>query len=98
GGGCREGRPDEPVLQITRLMRLEEAERELARELHLLFKLDQHRPLDVDALGDILRKTPGACPVIVTVKDPGGRRCVLKLGRDMAVNPPTYHKDELEGV
>jgi hypothetical protein len=36
--------------------------------------------------------------VVVTVKDLAGRRCVLKLGRDCAVNPATYARDELEAI
>jgi DNA polymerase-3 subunit alpha len=94
--GNLERKTDEPILQITRVLTLEQAQRELARELHLLVKVGQHSPVDVDVLAGILRKTPGTCPVILTVKDPGGRRCVLKLGRDFQINPATYLKDELE--
>jgi DNA polymerase-3 subunit alpha len=96
--GILERKTDEPTLQITRLLTLPQAQRELARELHLLFQLGRHSPLDVDALGTILRQTPGSCPVLVTVKDTAGRCCVLKLGRDFHVNPATYRKDELEGL
>ncbi|MFO0841512.1 MAG: DNA polymerase III subunit alpha [Gemmataceae bacterium] len=96
--GNLERKTDQPVLQITRLMTLEQAQRELARELHLLFRLERHGPLDVDVLANLLRKTPGSCPVILTVKDPGGKRCILKLGRECCVNPATYLRDELEGL
>lgn len=96
--GLLERKTEQPILQITRLMTLEQAQRELARELHLLFKLGQHTPVDVDALGTLLRRTPGSCPVILTVRDPAGRRCILKLGRDHAVNPATYDRDGLEGL
>jgi DNA polymerase-3 subunit alpha len=94
--GLLEGDREQPSVQITRILTLEQAKRELAKELYLLFKLDQHRPVDVDALGGILKKTPGHCPVIVTVKDAAGRRCILKLGRDYQINPATYLRDELE--
>jgi DNA polymerase-3 subunit alpha len=96
--GNLERKTDEPMLQITRILTLEQAQRELARELHLLAKVGQHSAVDMDVLGGILRKTPGTCPVILTVKDPAGRRCVLKLGRDFQINPATYLKDELEGL
>jgi DNA polymerase-3 subunit alpha len=75
---------------------MEQAQRELARELHLLFRLDLHRPLDVDVLAGLLRKAPGSCPVYVTVKDLNGKRCVLRLGRDCYINPAAYPRDELE--
>jgi DNA polymerase-3 subunit alpha len=96
--GNLERKTDQPVLQITRLMTLEQAQRELAKELHLLFQLERHGPLDVDVLAGLLRKTPGACPVILTVKDKAGRRCILKLGRECCVNPATYLRDELESL
>jgi DNA polymerase-3 subunit alpha len=96
--GNLEKKTDEPSVQITRVLTLEQARRELARELHLLLRTERHGPLDVDTLADVLRRTPGPCPVVLTVKDPGGRRCVLKLGRDYAINPATYARDELEAI
>jgi DNA polymerase-3 subunit alpha len=96
--GNVEKKTDEPILQITRLLTLEEAQRELARELHLLMKLGQHSPVHVDQLAELLRRAPGTCQVILTVKDSAGRRCVLKLGRDCSINPATYPRDELEAV
>lgn len=94
--GIVERKTEEPVLQITRLLTLEQAQRELARELHLLFRLPQHSPLDIDILATILRKAPGSCPVILTVKDEGGKRCILRLGRECSINPVTYPHEELE--
>ncbi|MFO0927963.1 MAG: DNA polymerase III subunit alpha [Gemmataceae bacterium] len=96
--GLLERKTEQPILQITRLMTLEQAQRELARELHLLFTLGRHSPVDVDVLAGLLRKTPGSCPVILTVRDPAGRRCILKLGRDFAVNPATYDQNALEDL
>ncbi|MFO0878731.1 MAG: DNA polymerase III subunit alpha [Gemmataceae bacterium] len=94
--GILERKTEEPILQITRVITMEQAQRELARELHLLFRLDLHRPLDVDVLAGLLRKAPGSCPVYVTVKDLNGKRCVLRLGRDCYINPAAYPRDELE--
>jgi DNA polymerase-3 subunit alpha len=96
--GVLERKTDTPALQITRVLTLEQAQRELARELHLLFQLGRHNPVDIDVLGNILRRTPGSCPVVVTIKDAAGRCCILKLGRDCQINPATYRKDELEGL
>jgi DNA polymerase-3 subunit alpha len=96
--GNLERKTDEPILQITRMMTVEQAQREMARELHLLLKLSVAQPLDVNILATILRKTPGTIPVIVTVKDAAGRRCILRLGREFCVNPATYSRDELEGL
>ena len=96
--GKLERKTDEPMLQINRMLTLEQAQREMASKLHLLFELGRHSPVDVDVLAKILKKSPGACPVQLTIKDPGGRRCILQLGRDFHVNPATYHRDELESL
>jgi DNA polymerase-3 subunit alpha len=96
--GTLERKTDEPILVLSRVLTLEQAQRELARELHLLVKVGQHGPLEIEQLAELLRRTPGPCPVVVTVKDLAGRRCVLKLGRDCAVNPATYPRDELEAI
>src|SRR5262249_26518844 len=85
--GKLEKKGAEPSLQIARLIRLEDARKELAKELHLLFRLNERRPVDVDVLAGILRKTPGRCPVVLSFKDPAGRRCILNLGRDFHINP-----------
>jgi DNA polymerase-3 subunit alpha len=94
--GRLERKTDEPILQITRLLTLDQARQELARELHLLFQVRRHSLVDVDVLSGILRKTPGSCPVILTIKDQGNRVCVLRLGREYHVNPAQYLKDDLE--
>jgi len=94
--GKLERKTDEPTLQITRLITLEEARQEMATTLHLLFKLPKNTPLDVDRLSSILKKTPGTVEVMLTIKDGQGRVCVLKLGRDHYINPATFHKEELE--
>jgi DNA polymerase-3 subunit alpha len=96
--GTLEKKTDEPILVLSRLLTLEEAKRELAKELHLLFRLGRNTPTDVDVVASILRKTPGSCPVLLSVKDESGRRCLLKLGREYQVNPATYHREELESL
>jgi DNA polymerase-3 subunit alpha len=96
--GKLERKTDEPSLQITRLITLDEARQEMASTLHLLFKIPINTPPDVDRLASILKKTPGAVDVMLTIKDPAGRVCVLKLGRDYRINPATYLKEELEDM
>jgi len=93
--GKLERKTDEPILQITRIMTVEQAMREQATGLHLMFRLGQHSPVDVGVLANVLKKTPGACPVILTIKDGAGRNCVMRLGREYMINPATYLKDEL---
>ncbi|MGL4554031.1 MAG: DNA polymerase III subunit alpha, partial [Gemmataceae bacterium] len=96
--GNLERKTDEPSLQITRLMTLEEAQQEMASALHLRFRVQANSPVDVDTLASILKKTPGTCDVMLTIMDAAGRKCILKLGRDYRVNPATYRRDELEAM
>ncbi|MBY0231129.1 MAG: DNA polymerase III subunit alpha, partial [Gemmataceae bacterium] len=93
--GRLERKTDEPILQITRMMSLEEALKEMATALHLCFRMPHAAVVDVNTLAAILKKTPGSVPVMLTIKDPAGRKCVLKLGREFSINPATFAKDEL---
>jgi DNA polymerase-3 subunit alpha len=96
--GNLERKTDEPVLQITRILTVDQATREQATALHLLFKIGQHSAVDLNVVANILRKTPGSCSVRLVMKDSAGRRCVLRLGREFNINPATYCKDELVEV
>jgi DNA polymerase-3 subunit alpha len=89
---------DEPLLVLTRVLTLEQAAREMCKELWLRLQLGLHRPSVIDVVGEILRRTPGPCPVKVEVRDRSGRRCVLKLGREFNVNAALVQQDELERV
>src|SRR5262249_10534266 len=62
---------DEPTLVLSRILSVEQARKELARGLYLLLKVGVHRPSCLDALAAVLARTPGSCPVYVTVRDAG---------------------------
>ena len=89
---------NEPELILSRILSVEQAQRELARGLYLLLKLGVHGPQHVDALAPILAQARGGCPVILTIRDRSGKDVVLRLGRDYAVNPAAYPHDELEAL
>jgi DNA polymerase-3 subunit alpha len=96
--GTVDRRREEPTLVINRVLTMEQAQRELARGLYLLLRLGRTPPEDVDRLGAVLRQTPGTCPVFLTIKDGADKFCVLKLGREFAVNPNTFAQEELEAI
>jgi DNA polymerase-3 subunit alpha len=96
--GTVDRRREEPTLVINRILTLEQAQRELARGLYLLLRLGRAQTEDIDRLGAVLRQTPGPCPVFLTIKDSADKFCVLKLGRDFAINPNTFPQDELEAI
>jgi DNA polymerase III subunit alpha len=89
---------DEPGLIVNRVLSIEQAQRELARGLYLLLKPGVHRPQHIDALRSILGRSPGGCPVFLTVRDQSGKDAVLKLGREYAVNAGSYPHDELTAL
>ena len=89
---------DEPGLVVSRILSVEQAQRELARGLYLLLKLGVHGPRHVDALGPILSRARGECPVFLTIRDPAGKKVDLRLAREYAVNPTAYPHDDLTTV
>src|SRR5262249_7495516 len=67
--GVVERNRDEPGVVLTRVFTLEQARQEMATRLYLLARPNRVRPLDLDLLRDVLRRTPGPCPVFLTVED-----------------------------
>jgi DNA polymerase-3 subunit alpha len=88
----------EPTIVITRIFSLEQAQRELAKGLHLLLKLDEGGPRDIDTIAYLLKQAPGNCPVVLTIRDAARRDCVLRLGREFHINPSKFPRDELENL
>ncbi len=96
--GTVERTREEPGLVLTRVLSVEQATRELATKLWLRFSLAEHGPRHVDLVAELLRRAPGRCPVFLAVRDGRGKTCVLRLGRDLAVNPASVPCDDLEAV
>jgi DNA polymerase III subunit alpha len=96
--GTVDRRREEPTLVINRILTLKEARSELARGLYLLLRLGRTQPEDIDRLAEILRRERGPCPVYLTIKDGAGKSCVLRLGRDFAINPTSFPQDDLEAI
>ncbi|HTU88587.1 MAG TPA: DNA polymerase III subunit alpha, partial [Gemmataceae bacterium] len=96
--GTVDRRREEPTLVINRILTLEQARRELARGLYLLVRLGRTMPDDIDRLAGVLQQTPGPCPVFLTIKDGANKSCLLKLGRNFAINPSNFPQDDLEAI
>jgi DNA polymerase-3 subunit alpha len=96
--GTVDRKREEPTLVINRILTMEQAQRELARGLYLLLRPGQNRPEDIDRLAPVLRQSPGSCPVYLTIKDGADKFCVLKLGREFAINPGAFPQEELEAI
>jgi DNA polymerase-3 subunit alpha len=87
---------EEPGLQITRLLTLDQVQRERTTGLVLMLSVKDHKPEHLDAVAQVLRRTPGSCPVFLSVTDPAGKRSLLKAGQEFRINPQTLSKAELE--
>src|SRR5947209_5959324 len=85
--GVVERTREEPGLILSRILSLEQAQRELTTGLILSLSLDLHGPQHVDAVAQILRRTPGHCPVFLSIRDASGKRTLLKSSEEFRINP-----------
>jgi DNA polymerase-3 subunit alpha len=87
---------EEPGLILSRILTPEQAQVELARGLWLMLGLGMHGPEVIETIARVLRRTPGACPVYLSIRDAAGKRTDLKLGEEFHVNPAGVAAAELE--
>jgi DNA polymerase-3 subunit alpha len=97
-GATVERTREEPGLVLNRILTVEQAQRERTTGLVLSLRLGAHGPLDVEAVARVLQRTPGPCPVFLTIRDAAGKRTLLKAGDEYRVNPATVSRAELEAV
>jgi DNA polymerase-3 subunit alpha len=89
---------EEPGLIVTRILGMEQAQREQTRGLVLLLHVGVHGPESIDALARVLRRAPGSCPVYLNVRDPAGKWTQLKTADEFRINPSTLPAEELETI
>jgi DNA polymerase-3 subunit alpha len=87
---------EEPGLILTRIMSVEQAQRELTKGLVLLLRLGVHEPDVIDAIGRMLERARGSCPVFLSVRDGTGKRAQLKLSESYRINPANVPIADLE--
>jgi len=96
--GAIEKNREEPGLQLTRIVTIEQGQRERTTGLVLLLGLQQHRPEQLDAVAKVLKRSPGSCPVFVYVQDGVGKWLRLKAADAFRINPATLVKADLETI
>jgi DNA polymerase-3 subunit alpha len=96
--GVVERTREEPGLIVTRLLTIEQAQREQTRGMVLVLHAGVHPEETVDTVARVLRRAPGPCPVYLNVRDPAGRWAQLKAGNEFCVNPNTVPLAELETI
>jgi DNA polymerase-3 subunit alpha len=89
---------EEPGLILSRILSLDQAQRELTKGLVLTLSLGVHGPQAIDAVARILRRAPGPCPVYLALWDAAGRRSVLRTSDDFWINPGAFPIMELEAL
>lgn len=89
---------EEPIVQVTRLLTLEEGQRLRTTGLVLLLDLsdDPRQLLVLDSLAAILQRSPGPIPVFLHIRDAAGKWLRLKAGDHLKINPTTLAKADLE--
>jgi DNA polymerase-3 subunit alpha len=100
-GVVEKGR-DEPGLQVTRVLSLEQGQKERTTGLVVTLALSEdpdHDGRHLEALAAALKRAPrGNCPVFLYLRDGAGRWLRLKAGEEFRVNPATLAKAELEAI
>jgi DNA polymerase III alpha subunit len=93
---------DEPSLQITRVLTMEQGQKERTTGLVLLLDMTADDDADarrLDAIAGALRRSPrGNCPVFLYVRDGGGKWLRMKAGDDFKINPATLVKADLDVI
>jgi DNA polymerase-3 subunit alpha len=87
---------EEPGLILTRVMSVEQAQRELTKGLVLLLRLGVHEPEIINSIGRMLGQARGSCPVYLSIRDGTGKRAQLKLSESHGINPAHVPIADLE--
>jgi DNA polymerase III subunit alpha len=97
-GATVERTREEPGLVVTRILTIEQAQRERTTGLALALRLGEHGPGHLDAVARVLERARGSCPVFLYVRDHAGKLMVLKASDQFRVNPGTLPREELEAI
>lgn len=96
--GTVERTREEPGLVLTRILSIEQAQRELTRGLWLLLNLGTGSDQTIDAIARVLGRAPGTIPVFLTMRDGAGKKASIKLGEGYRINPMSFPVGEMEAI
>src|SRR5262249_43003926 len=77
---------EEPSLVVTRILEIEQVQRERTTGLVLDMSLDADPNL-IDALVRVLQRAQGSCPVFLSIRDGAGKKTMLKASDAFRINP-----------
>jgi DNA polymerase-3 subunit alpha len=96
--GIVEKRTDEPILQLTKVLTIEQGQKERTTGLVLVMDAADD-PAKLDAVGQALRRSPrGGTPVFLYLRDAAGKYVKLKASDDFRINPANVAKTDLEMI
>jgi DNA polymerase-3 subunit alpha len=90
---------EQPGLVISKIMSIDQAQRERTTGLVVELSLDSHADV-IDDLSRVLSYShnQGHCPVFVFIRDAAGKVLKLKAGEEFRINPASPVKSELEMI
>jgi DNA polymerase-3 subunit alpha len=100
-GGVVEKKTDEPILQVTRVVSMEQGQLERTTGLVLLMDLTQNEDEDLrklESIKAVLGRSRGNLPVFLHICDGVGKWLRMKASDDLKVNPTTLNKADLETI
>ena len=100
-GAVVERKTDEPTLQVTRIVTVEQGQLERTTGLVLLMDLSDDNEADLSKLESIktvLGRSRSNLPVFLHVRDGMGKWLRMKAGAELFVNPTTISRADLETI
>ena len=88
---------DAPILQVTKIVTLEQGAKERTSGMVLVMGVDESCD-KIDSIKHVLRRAPGACPVYLHVKDGGGKWIKLRADSSLRIDPQKLVKADLETI
>jgi DNA polymerase-3 subunit alpha len=95
--GILEKDREEPILQITKILTLEQGAKERTSGLILVMDLDEPCA-KVDSVAQVLRRSPGSCPVFLHLRDAAGKWVKMKADDKFKVDPQKLTTHDLETI
>jgi DNA polymerase-3 subunit alpha len=88
----------EPDFAVKKVITIDEARTEFSKSmvLKLPYTDDPDVLRKLDAVGGILKRSRGHCPVYLSVRDGNGKQVQMKLSEEYRVNPAAVKLEELE--
>jgi DNA polymerase-3 subunit alpha len=96
-----ERKTDEPCLQVTRIVSVEQGQIERTTGLVLLMDLTDDGEADtrrLESIRGVLHRSRGNLPVFLHLRDGAGKKALLRASEELKVNPTTINKADLETI